>query len=219
MKIAGFKKQSLIDYPGNISSVVFTQGCNFRCDYCHNPSLVLPEKFGSCHKEEELFTYWHKYQHLLDAVCITGGEPCIHKDLPDFISRIKQLGLKIKLDTNGTNPDMLRYLLSKDLIDSVAMDIKHILYIEYYNKSVGQLLTQQNFNHILKSIKLIEESGIEYEFRTTVAKGLHTIEQVKSLRNQFNSAYNIQNFKPDITLNEDHHYQAWTSAELEEMCQ
>ena len=149
----------------------------------------------------------------------TGGEPCIHKDLPDFISRIKQLGLKIKLDTNGTNPDMLRYLLSKDLIDSVAMDIKHVLYIEYYNKSVGQLLTQQNFNHILKSIKLIEESGIEYEFRTTVAKGLHTIEQVKSLRNQFNSAYNIQNFKPDITLNEDHHYQAWTSAELEEMCQ
>lgn len=217
MKIAGFKKQSLIDYPGNISSVVFTQGCNFRCDYCHNPDLVLHEKFGSCYKEEELFAYWQKYQHLLDAVCITGGEPCIHKDLPDFISRIKQLGLKVKLDSNGTNPDMLRYLLNNNLIDSIAMDIKHILDIEYYSKSVGQLLTQQNFNHILKSIKLIEESGIEYEFRTTVAKGLHTIEQIKYLKNKFNLSYSIQNFKPDITLNENHHYQAWTSAELEEM--
>jgi len=218
MKIAGFKKQSLIDYPGNISSVVFTQGCNFRCDYCHNPSLVLPEKFDLCHKEDELFAYWQKFQHLLDAVCITGGEPCIHKDLPDFISRIKQLGLKVKLDTNGTNPDMLRYLINKDLIDSIAMDIKHILDIEYYNKSVGQLLTQQNFNHILKSIKLIEESKIEYEFRTTVAKGLHTVEQIKSLKKRFNPSYSIQNFKPDITLNENHHYQAWPLAELEEMC-
>ena len=153
----------------------------------------------------------------VDAVCITGGEPCIHKDLPDFISRIKQLGLKVKLDSNGTNPDMLSYLLKNNLIDFISMDIKHVLSIEHYNISVGQSLSHQNFNHILKSIKLIEESAIEYEFRTTVAKGLHTIEQIKSLSNRFNPSYTIQNFKPDITLNENHHYQAWTLDELTEM--
>ncbi|WP_372643477.1 anaerobic ribonucleoside-triphosphate reductase activating protein [Ancylomarina sp.] len=217
MQIAGFKKQSLIDYPGNISSVVFTQGCNFRCEYCHNPDLVLPERFGSCYKEDELFAYWQKYQHLLDAVCITGGEPCIHKDLPDFISRIKQLGLKVKLDSNGTNPDMLMYLIKKKLIDFISMDIKHILSIEHYKISVGQFLSQPNFNHILKSIKLIEESQIEYEFRTTVAKGLHTIEQIKSLKDRFKPSYTIQNFRPDITLNENHDYQAWSLGELNEM--
>jgi pyruvate formate lyase activating enzyme len=217
MKIAGFKKQSLIDYPGNISSVVFTQGCNFRCDYCHNPDLVLPERFGSCYNEDELFAYWQKYQHLLDAVCITGGEPCIHNDLPDFISRIKQLGLKVKLDSNGTNPDMLKHLFRNKLVDAIAMDIKHILSFEHYKASVGKILSHQNFNHILKSIKLIEECQIEFEFRTTVAKGLHTIEQIKSLKDRFNPSYTIQNFKPDITLNENHHYQAWTLDELKEM--
>jgi len=217
MKIAGFKKQSLIDYPGNISSVVFTQGCNFRCGFCHNPNLVLPEKYETCYNEEDLFSYWKKYQHLLDAVCITGGEPCIHKDLPDFIARIKQLGLKVKLDSNGTNPDMLKHLLKSKLIDSIAMDIKHILNIEHYNSSVGQVVSQQNFNHILKSIKLIEESQIEFEFRTTVAKGLHTIEQIKSLNNRFSPSYSIQNFKPAVTLSESHHYQAWSLDELKEM--
>ncbi len=95
MKIAGFKKQSLIDYSGNISSVVFTQGCNFRCGFCHNPDLVLPEKFGNTYSEDDIFNYLIKYKNLLDAVCITGGEPTIHKDLPIFISKIKELDLKV----------------------------------------------------------------------------------------------------------------------------
>ena len=217
MKIAGFKKQSLIDYPGNISSVVFTQGCNFRCDYCHNPNLVLPEKFDPCFNEDDLFAYWNRYKHLLDAVCVTGGEPCIHKDLPDFIQKIKQMGLKVKLDSNGTNPDMLKHLIKNQLIDFIAMDIKHVLELNHYNSSVGRTLNQQNFNHVLKSISLIEESEIEHEFRTTVAKGLHTIEQIKSLKNRFKPFYTIQNFKPDITLNENHNFKAWTNEELAEM--
>ncbi|MDE5424001.1 anaerobic ribonucleoside-triphosphate reductase activating protein [Ancylomarina sp. DW003] len=217
MKIAGFKKQSLIDYPGNISSVVFTQGCNFRCPYCHNPNLVLPEQFETCYEEEELFSYWDKYKHLLDAVCITGGEPCIHKDLPDFISKIKQLGLKVKLDTNGTNPDMLRHLFKSNLVEAVAMDVKHILNFEHYNSSVGQILSSENFKHILKSIELIEEFEIEHEFRTTIAKGLHTIEQIGSLRNRFKAFYTIQNFKPNVSLNKDHHFTAWSNEELAEM--
>lgn len=217
MKIAGFKKQSLIDYPGNISSVVFTQGCNFRCPYCHNPNLVLPEQFETCYEEEELFSYWDKYKHLLDAVCITGGEPCIHKDLPDFISKIKQLGLKVKLDTNGTNPDMLRHLFKSNLVEAVAMDVKHILNFEHYNSSVGQILSSENFKHILKSIELIEEFEIEHEFRTTIAKGLHTIEQIGNLRNRFKAFYTIQNFKPNVSLNKDHHFTAWSNEELAEM--
>lgn len=218
MKIAGFKKQSLIDYPGNISSVIFTQGCNFRCGYCHNPNLVLPKKFEKCYDEKELFSYWKKYHHLLDAVCITGGEPCIHKDLPEFIHKIKQMGLKVKLDSNGTNPNMLKYLIKNQLIDFIAMDIKHVLELNYYNSSVGQTLSQQNFNHVLKSINLIEESEIEHEFRTTVAKGLHTIEQIKSLKDKFKTFYTIQNFKSGITLNENHNFEAWTNEELTEMC-
>lgn len=217
MKIAGFKKQSLIDYPGNISSVIFTQGCNFRCDYCHNPNLVLPEKYETCFEEKELFTYWNKYKHLLDAVCITGGEPSIHKDLPDFTHKIKEIGLKVKLDTNGTNPDMLKYLIKNKLVDFVAMDIKHVLELNHYNASIGQNLSQQNFNHILKSILIIEESEIEHEFRTTVAKGLHSREQIENLKNRFKTSYTIQNFKPDITLNENHNFEAWTNEEFEKI--
>jgi pyruvate formate lyase activating enzyme len=143
MKIAGFKKQSLIDYSGNISSVVFTQGCNFRCGYCHNPDLVLPERFGNIYSEEKMFEYLAKYKKMLDAVCITGGEPTIHKDLPSFISRIKELGLKIKLDSNGTNPDMLKYLFENKLVDFIAMDIKHILDFKAYNETVGNWISKE----------------------------------------------------------------------------
>jgi len=217
MQIAGFKKQSLIDYPGNISSVVFTQGCNFRCEYCHNPDLVLPEKFGPIYNEDDLFSYWKKYKHLLDAVCITGGEPCIHRDLPDFIRRIKNLNLKVKLDSNGTHPDQLRHLFENNLIDCIAMDIKHILEFENYRQAVGYALNKEGFNKILESISLIESSGIHYEFRTTVVKGLHSIEQIKALKNRFGKVYKIQNFNPEITLNPNPAFQAFSNAEILEM--
>lgn len=214
MKIAGFKKQSLIDYPGNISSVVFTQGCNFRCEYCHNPDLVLPEIFSAVYKEDDLFKYWKKYQHLLDAVCITGGEPCIHKDLPDFIQKIKNLNLKVKLDSNGTQPELLKYLFDNNLVDCVAMDIKHILEFEYYNQAVGYALNQNTYNKVMESITLIENSGIDYEFRTTVVKGLHNIEQIKVLKNRFHKAYKIQNYNPEITLSSNSAFQAFSEVEI-----
>ncbi|HFB61764.1 MAG TPA: radical SAM protein, partial [Bacteroidetes bacterium] len=107
MKIAGFKKQSLIDFPGHISTVVFTQGCNFRCGFCHNPNLVLPRKFGPLYDQQQVFDYLIKFRHLLDAVCITGGEPTLQSGLPAFVRKVKRLGLKVKLDTNGTHPQML----------------------------------------------------------------------------------------------------------------
>lgn len=127
------------------------------------------------------------------------------------------MGLKVKLDTNGTNPDMLRHLFKSNLVEAVAMDVKHILNFEHYNSSVGQILSSENFKHILKSIELIEEFEIEHEFRTTIAKGLHTIEQIRSLRNRFKAFYTIQNFKPNVALNKDHHFTAWSNEELAEM--
>jgi pyruvate formate lyase activating enzyme len=217
MKIAGFKKQSLIDYPGNISSVVFTQGCNFRCGYCHNPDLVLPEKFGNLYEEGKIFDYLIRYSKMLDAVCITGGEPTMYKDLPIFITRIKELGLKIKLDSNGTNPEMLHYLLENKLVDFIAMDIKHILNFRIYNQTVGNWISKEVFSKILNSINLIKNSNIDYEFRTTIAKGLHSKEHIQILKKQFGTNYQIQNFNPEIVLNPDLNLEPFSENEFTEL--
>jgi pyruvate formate lyase activating enzyme len=214
MKIAGFKKQSLIDYPGNISSVIFTQGCNFRCEFCHNPELVLPEKFNAVIDNQVVFDYLKKYSKLLTAVCITGGEPTMHKDLPDFIGKIKKLNLKVKLDTNGTNPQMLMSLVSNNLIDAVAMDIKHLLNVEHYNKATGNTITVNVFDNILSSIQIIENAGIEHELRTTVIKGLHSIEQLQELKHRFGENYKINNYNPEITLKNNPDYIPFTQEEL-----
>ncbi len=213
MKIAGFKKQSLIDYPGHISSVIFTQGCNFRCGFCHNPDLVLHEKFGHTYSEEEILIYLKKYEKMLDAVCITGGEPTIHKDLPLFIQRIINLGLKIKLDSNGTNPEMLKLLISNNLIDFIAMDIKHILDLDKYKKATGNVINRKIYEKILTSIDLIKSSGIEHEFRTTVVKGLHTVEDILMLKNSFKKNYKIQNFNPEVVLDPEVKYEPFTKSE------
>jgi len=217
MKIAGFKKQTLIDYPGYISSVVFTQGCNFRCGFCHNPELVLPEKYGATYDEDAIFMYLKKYNKILDAVSITGGEPTIHKDLPEFINKIKQLGLKVKLDSNGTNTEMLDYLIKTELIDFIAMDIKHLLNYKTYNKTVGYHINKNTFNKILQSIDLIKSSEIDYQFRTTIVKGLHTIKQIRVLQKQFGAKYQIQNFNPEIILNPDLNIEPFSLSEFEEL--
>ena len=219
MHIAGFQKQSLIDYPGNISSVIFTQGCNFRCGYCHNPTLVLPEYFEANINPNEILTYIKKYQNLLNAVVVTGGEPTIHHDLPEFITKLKELGLKVKLDTNGTNPHVLRKLIDAKLIDFVAMDIKHILSLKQYNKSVGNILTKEIFQKVFYSIAMIKQSGLEHEFRTTIVKGLHTIDEIRSLKLQFSPNYKIQNYKPGKTLNPQSLFASFPDEELKLMDQ
>ena len=215
MKIAGFKKQSLIDYPGNISSVIFTQGCNFRCGFCHNPDLVLPEKFGETYDNDKICAYLKKYAKMLDAVCITGGEPTIHKDLPQFISKIKDIDLKIKLDSNGTNPEMLNILIEKYLIDFIAMDIKHVLSIDKYNLTVGNVINTSMFEKIKDSIDLISTSGVNYEFRTTIAKGLHDINDIKALKHKFGNHYKIQNYNSDIVLDPNFDFESFSNSEIE----
>ncbi len=126
MIIGGLQKLTLIDYPGKVAATVFTVGCNFFCDYCHNPDLVLVKKTDQFPfmSEEEFFWWLEKKIGLLEGVCITGGEPTIHKDLPQFIKKIKDLGFSVKLDTNGTNPEMLEDLIKNNLLDYIAMDIK-----------------------------------------------------------------------------------------------
>ncbi len=217
MKIAGFQKQSLIDYPGNISSVIFTQGCNFRCGYCHNPELVLPNKYGNTIDEGEVITYLTKYKHLLDAVCITGGEPTIHKNLPYIIEKIKKLDLKVKLDTNGTNPYMLNELLNEQLLDFISMDIKHVVGIKTYQIACGISINNALFEKIVTSINLIYSSGIKHEFRTTIAKGLHSTEDVKLLRKLFTSNYKIQNYRPGENLNPKLNLAPFPEEEIQEL--
>jgi len=164
MIIGGFQKQSLIDYPGKICSIVFTVGCNFRCPYCHNSELVLPEKIKTTEKisEDFIFNYLEKNRKLLDAVEITGGEPTLQKDLPDFIKKLKSMKFLVKLDTNGTNPKVVKFLIDEKLIDYVAMDVKAPL--EKYEEIVN---AKFDTNLIKESIELLINSGIDYEFRTT----------------------------------------------------
>ena len=172
MLIGGFQKLTLIDYPGKVATTVFTVGCNFRCPFCHNPELVIPERelvkqFKPI--EKEFFTFLGKRKGKLDGVCITGGEPTLYPDLPEFIRRIKAMGFLVKLDSNGTNPKMLRKLFKEKLVDFTAMDIKNRP--EKYAETTGT--DAVDMDTIRESIALIRKSGMPYEFRTTVVPGLH----------------------------------------------
>lgn len=163
MKIGGLQRFSLLDYPKEMSAIVFTQGCNFRCPYCHNPRLVLAELFEEPISEAEVLSFLKERVGRLSAVVITGGEPTLHDDLPDFIHKIKELGFKIKLDTNGSRPEMLKRLIERRLIDYFAMDIKAPL--EDYHTICR---TEIDPELILRSMELIRESKVDYEFRSTV---------------------------------------------------
>lgn len=172
MILGGLQKLTLIDYPGQIAATVFTVGCNFRCPFCHNPELVLlSEEFerGSI-SEVEFFEFLKSRKGKLDGVCVTGGEPTIQPDILDFLRKIKKLGFLVKLDSNGTRPDVLEKAFSEKLIDYVAMDIKNCL--ESYNKTCGAVV---DLEKIKLSIDLIRNSKIPYEFRTTVVPGIHTM--------------------------------------------
>ena len=165
MKIGGLQKVSLTDYPGKISAIVFTQGCNFRCPYCHNPELVDPGLYQECLQEEEFFSYLEKRKGKIEAVTITGGEPTIQNDLIPFIMRVKAMGRLIKIDTNGSKPEVLKELIRRNLVDYLAMDIKAPL-----EKYAAITRTPVNGKAIRQSIMLIRNSGINYEFRTTIVK-------------------------------------------------
>lgn len=174
MLILGLNQTTLLDYPGRVAATVFTGGCNFRCPFCHNAGLVLEPALQKELKEEEVLSYLKKRKNLLKGVCITGGEPTLQADLPDFLSRIKELGYAVKLDTNGYCPKVIKTLAGNGLIDYVAMDIKNSL--EKYPMTAGK--EQMNTGSIQETAAFLMESGIEYEFRTTLVKELHTKEDL-----------------------------------------
>ena len=174
MLISGLQKLTLLDYPGTVACTVFTGGCNFRCPFCHNAALVLPELMGQDTDEEQVLAFLKKRQGVLDGVAITGGEPLLHKDMASFLEKVRALGYKIKLDTNGSFPDRLQEIISAGLVDRVAMDIKNAP--ELYARTVG--LPALDLAPIERSKELLLRGDVDYEFRTTVVKGLHTRESI-----------------------------------------
>lgn len=195
--IGGFQKSSLIDYPEKISAIVFTQGCNFRCPYCHNPELI-GEISNAPLGALEILNFLQSRIGKLDGVVITGGEPTLQKDLPEFIRKIKDLGFLIKLDTNGTNPDMLQNLIEEKLIDYVSMDIKAP--IKKYSEVVCAAINSEN---IIKSIEVLRKSDIGFEFRTTVVKSQLSPDDFEKIGKTIEGSekYYLQRFMPTKTLN------------------
>ena len=190
--IKGWQKTSLIDFSPYTASVIFTGGCNFRCPFCHNPELVLHFNAIEDIDEKEVLGYLELKKNWIDGVCITGGEPTIYPDLPEFISKIRKIGTRVKLDTNGSNPDMLKELIKKKLIDYIAMDIKSDL--DNYSKIAG---VNVDITNIKQSINLIRNSGIDHEFRTTVIPGLVGKKEVFKIGKLLKGSkkYVIQNFR------------------------
>lgn len=196
MKISGLVKTSLIDYPGKIAAVVFTQGCNFRCGFCHNPDLLPIENKALEIPEEEVLDFLSGRKGILDGLVVTGGEPTIQKDLPEFLKKLKDMGFLIKLDSNGSNPEILKKLFDEKLLDYVAMDIKGTY--EEYEKICGY----NNIKAIQESVGLIMNSGVEYEFRTTVLPAFHKPSDFEEIGKMIKGAkkYTIQGFRPEIVL-------------------
>lgn len=200
MLIGGIQKFSLIDYPGKISAIIFTQGCNFRCPYCHNPELVEPALFQRAMSSKKIFSFLEKRKGEIDAVVVTGGEPTLQKDLLNFIRKIKNMGYLVKLDTNGSNPNIIENMIDKKLVDYIAMDIKAPL--QKYEEIVRAEIDTKK---IEKSINLIMESGIDYEFRTTLIKPLLSTEDVLNIGKTIQGAkrYILQKFIPSKTLDRE----------------
>jgi len=196
MIIGGFQKFSLIDYPGKISCIVFTQGCNFRCPYCHNPELIPFTSLVKI-KEETILSFLEKRKGKIDAVVITGGEPTMQQDLLKFIQKIKERGYLIKLDTNGSNPEMLEIIINHSLVDYIAMDIKAPL--EKYKEVIHSVISPEK---IKRSIRMIMNSEIRYEFRTTVVKSQLSKEDIINIGKLVEGAelYILQKFIPSKTL-------------------
>lgn len=172
MIIHGLNKTTLLDYPGHVAATVFFGGCNFRCPFCHNSSLVLTPKEQPTIPEEEFFTFLNKRKNILEGVCITGGEPTLMPDLESFILKIKEYSLNVKLDTNGYKPDVLKKLTDAGIIDYVAMDIKSSL----TNYSTATGCPNTDTSKIKESVQILMNGNTPYEFRTTVVKELHSEE-------------------------------------------
>ena len=193
MNICGYQKTTLLDYPGHVAATFFTGGCNFRCPFCHNSDLITYPSSTDNISEEEIFTFLKKRKNILSGICITGGEPTLQPDLAEFIEKVRSYGYKIKLDTNGYRPEVIADLLEKNLLDYIAMDIK----AGYSNYITASGISNLIIKKIKDSVSIIENSGIPYEFRTTVVKELHNETDFQEIADMISpkSPYFIQSFK------------------------
>ena len=198
MKIHGLSKTTLLDYPGHLACTVFTGHCNFRCPFCHNGELVLCPDSEPGIPEEDFFDFLESRKKRLEGVAITGGEPTVNADIDEFIQKIKERDLLVKLDSNGTRPDILIKLIDNSLVDYVAMDIKSSK--EGYPAACG--LKSMDLAHVEESVSILMNSGIEYEFRTTVMKELHSEKEFRGIAEWIKgcSNYYLQSYRPSETL-------------------
>lgn len=197
MLILGLNKTTLLDYPGYVAATVFTGGCNFRCPFCHNKALVLEPFKGGIISEKDFFAFLKKRKNILKGVCITGGEPTLQADLPDFLARIQEIGYRIKLDTNGYKPEIIRGLIEKGLLDYVAMDIKNSPEKYAISSGMGNMGHDLDLGKIKESVDLLMEGRVEYEFRTTVVRELHMLEDMVKIGEWIRGcrAYFLQKFQ------------------------
>ena len=177
MNFSGFQRLTLLDYPGKVACTLFTSGCNLRCPFCHNASLVTHIDNTNIYKEEEILSYLKKRQGILEGVCISGGEPLLHAEIEDFISKVKELGYAVKLDTNGFFPDRLISLVNKGLIDYVAVDFKNCY--EKYALTAG--VENLDIAPFKKTVEFLLSGAVDYEFRTTVVDGLHQTQDIVNI--------------------------------------
>lgn len=192
MRIDGLQKMTLLDFPGKVACTVFTGGCNFRCPFCHNALLVTELPENPDYTADEVLNFLKKRSGLLDGVAITGGEPLMNPDIPDFIKEIRKLGYQVKLDTNGSYPDRLESIVSDGLVEYVAMDIKNCK--EKYAETIG--LNAYDLSKIEKSVDFLKSGTVDYEFRTTVVREFHTVDDIRKAAQWISGAkrYFLQNF-------------------------
>ena len=215
MKVFGLQKLTLLDYPGNVAATVFTAGCNMRCPFCHNAGFVENINPNEEIGENAVFDLLKKRKGILDGICITGGEPLLHDDLASFIKQVKALGYKVKLDTNGSFPNKLELLLNEGLLDYVAVDIKNRK--EKYSLTIGL----KNFDTKLidETINILKNSNVDYEFRTTVLKNFHTVEDIRAIAQWIEGAkaYYLQNFVDTGKLLSKENMEPWDKDTLNNM--
>jgi pyruvate formate lyase activating enzyme len=207
MKFKGFNKTSLIEYPNQIVSIVFTGGCNFRCPFCHNKDLVLnPDNIPDI-DEKEIIDHIVSKRMWVDGIAITGGEPTLQKELPEFIKKIKDKGFLVELETNGTNPEMVEQLIKDNLIDYLAMDIKAPLDEDIYYEAIGKFGDRSKIlENVKKTIRIVQKAGINYEFRTTFVPGLLMKDDIYKIAEQLKGSkrYVIQKFLPKTTIDSEY---------------
>ena len=201
MKIKGFIKTTFIEYPGKIASMIFLPNCNFKCSFCFNPELIFDSEKIKDIDEKEVFDFLEKQKKWIDAVVFSGGEPSLSKDLPEFIMKIKKMGFLVRIYTNGSNPEMLKHLIDEKLIDSVAMDIKAPLNEESYEVITN---VKDALEKVKKSISLIMNSDLDYEFRTTVVPSIHSEKDIEEISKYIKNAklFVLQKFLPENALDE-----------------